>query len=85
MMKLGFSSFSGGKCYARRELVVGRRWLPNLVRRGGDTMYYVRLLENFMLSVSDYAWTVRQFYNKEIRPYVGPGFLNAWNYYIDPY
>ena len=48
-------------------------------------MYYIRLLENFMLGVSDHSWTIRQFYNEEIRPNTGPGFLNAWNYYIDPY
>jgi hypothetical protein len=42
-------------------------------------MYYLRLLENFFISRMD----VEVLYVQHIRFNVGPGFLNAWNYYVE--
>ena len=44
-------------------------------------MYYIRLFENFFIAGMD----VYEDYLLHIRPNVGAGFLNAWNYYIEPY
>ena len=57
-------------------------------------MFYLRLLENWALTVNaelgpsnGYVanYVVRRKYETEIYPNVGPGFINAWNRYVNPF
>jgi len=57
-------------------------------------MFYLRLLENWF-AASETAtksidhiligYGIRNDYDLIIKPNTGPGFLNAWNRYNDPY
>lgn len=53
-------------------------------------MYWLRLLENLIIGSSDNddlslcVWH-KEFYDERIRYNVGPGFLNAWFRYQDPF
>jgi hypothetical protein len=44
-------------------------------------MFYIRLLENAFIS----DMNIIAVYIDLIRANVGPGFMNAWNYYVEPY
>lgn len=47
-------------------------------------MFYIRFLENWMVAGVSGKKLV-DIYNQDVEPNVGPGFLNVWKYYEEPY